>query len=608
MFGLGYTMPEALAAPNSSAAQAKALVSQATGLSPDELIVGREALLGDSGIRRMKLIDGGGRVFGIALDETGNRASGTAVKDAIAEMNQKGFVGKLDAGLAQRLSAARDSGPMRVILWLKDTANQTQRQAGQTDETREAGLASRVAVLQQPSVNQLRSAGQEVIYQSQYAPAVVVSASTPAIRAMEARDDVERIYLERTHQPRLNISKLVVQATTVHGRGINGAGVRVGVVERYRIGAHANLPAARRILCRPTASTTVSSHKTTVAGIVQSTNASQTGMASSVTVVDGIGANFGDAEMMAATDCVISQGATAINMSFGSNTNGVFDAFARFVDTVSHNTRRTIVVAVSNDCGKRMGSPEIAFNSLAVGAFGDNNTQSFAGDVPPCTGAVTFSAFLDPLSPHSDREQPNIVAPGHLISTTIAGGGFGSANGTSFAAPHVTGGIGLLQDRSFIFNTQGERARAIMMASARHNIEGASRLSERDGAGGIMLAAADRVLLNGQSFFTTKPGGTTGFPHNQTFSATAGQKVRVVTVWSHKMPLGSAMTEPTTDLDLTVLRPGSAVVGRSLSFDNSYEIVEFTAPVTGTYTARIANFRASAGTEFIGLAVSRSDS
>ena len=59
---------------------------------------------------------------------------------------------------------------------------------------------------------------------------------------------------------------------------------------------------------------------------------------------------------------------------------------------------------------------------------------------------------------------------------------------------------------------------------------------------------------------------------------------------------------------MRVLRPGGASVGSSLSFDNSYEIVEFIAPVTGVYTIRVNSFRGSVGTEFIGWAVSRFDS
>jgi subtilisin family serine protease len=331
-------------------------------------------------------------------------------------------------------------------------------------------------------------------------------------------------------------------------------------------------------------------------------------MAPGITIVDGRGTSFSDAAMMAATDCVIENGAVAVNMSFGSETNGNFNAFARFVDRTVYNTGRSIVVAVSNICAFRMGSPEIAFNALAVGAFGDNNTTSFADDVPPCTGVVSFSAFLDPFSPSNDREEPDIVAPGHLINTTNSAGGFSSVSGTSFAAPHVTAAIGLLIQRRPTLLTKAEEVRAIMMASARHNIEGANRLSERDGAGAIMMAAADTVEVNGQSLFFVTPGGAQGFPITTSFTASAGQRVRVAIAWAHKTPQGDAITRPTTDLDLQVLRPGNVVVGSSLSFDNSYEIVEFIAPVTGTYTARISNHRSSTNNEFIGLAVSRTDS
>jgi len=55
-------------------------------------------------------------------------------------------------------------------------------------------------------------------------------------------------------------------------------------------------------------------------------------------------------------------------MSFGSETNGVFDAFARYVDQAVYNTGRTISVAGPNFCSSQMG-PEIAFNVLVVGAF-----------------------------------------------------------------------------------------------------------------------------------------------------------------------------------------------------------------------------------------------
>ena len=144
------------------------------------------------------------------------------------------------------------------------------------------------------------------------------------------------------------------------------------------------------------------------------------------------------------------------------------------------------------------------------------------------------------------------------------------------------------------------------MASARHNVEGSSRLSEGDGAGAMMLAAADTVAASSSKLFSNN-GAASNFPIHSTLTALASQRVRVAIAWSHKMPLGNTMTEPTTDLDLTVQDSNGKVITTSASFDNTYEIVEFTAPVTGTYRATISNYRPSLGNEYIGLAVSSTD-
>lgn len=610
-WNLGSVSFQAEANDGPLAEKAKSVVSEAKGIPVTKLSIAKVAPLADTGIRQYKLMDTKGNIHGVDLDAFGNPVSREVVDQALQEINNRGFVGKLEAELADLLKQRDDSQTINVIFWMKGTTSPPRRGDRVTPEEYEANLRTiknQVAAIEKPLVDMLKAKGQRILYQAQYAPAVAAAVKPSRIKASEARSDVERIYLERVNKPRLNISRQVVQANIVNKRGITGYGIRVGVVEPGRIGSHTNLPrGAQRILCRPTASTTISEHKTNVAGVVQSTNATYRGMAPSITIVDGIGANFSDSEMIAATDCVIANGAVAVNMSFGSETNGYFDAFARYVDRVVYNTGRTISVAISNICANRMGSPEIAFNVLAVGAFGDNNTTSWGDDVPPCRRVVDFSAYLDPLSPHGDREEPDIVAPGHSIITTNTVNGFSDVNGTSFAAPHVTGGVGLLNHRRPTLNDQAEEVRAIMMASARHNIEGISRLSERDGAGAILLAAADSVELSTNSMFIVTPGGTGGFPITPSFYASAGQKVRVAIAWSHKSPSGDTLTQPTTDLDLRVYNPSGVIVTSSISFDNSYEIAEFTATTTGYYTSKISNHRSSAGNEFIGWAVSRTD-
>jgi subtilisin family serine protease len=469
-----------------------------------------------------------------------------------------------------------------------------------------AAVRAAMAPLRAAALAKLRRSGQRIVYASDYAGLIVAFGSGPAILAAAAAPEVRKVRLERTHRPRAAVSAAAVQAPLVLDRGVTGAGARIGVVDLGRIGRHPNLPAGRRLPCRPEATSAVFDHKTGAAGIIQSTSPANRGIAPGATIIDATTADFSDAEVMAATDCAIRQRAVAINLSFGTETDGRFTALAEYVDRVVYNTGVTVVVAVSNDCAARMGSPEIAFNDLSVGAFSDRGTKRLGDDRQACDPAIVphFGAFRDSPSKHGDREQPDLVAPGHNVRTTLAGGGFLPQSGTSFAAPHVAAGVALLQDRAGVpLNRQAERVRAILMASARHNVDGAARLSDRDGAGAVSLAAADTVLRTGQSWQVVKPGGKAGFPHGQAFAATKGQQVRVALAWAHKP--GFPNNTVSTDLNLQVLDPSGAVVAASASRDNNFEIAAFTAPATASYRIRVDNRRSSAGAEHLGLAVSR---
>ena len=611
-----------LPSTDAAAEQAKDAVAGAAGIGADELTVITAAPLGDTGIRRFKMMDRAGRVHAANLDATGNVVTDETMKRHAKQLGERNFVGKLERDLVEQMRR-NPHDPIRTVWWMQGSGMEPMRGRHVTPQQYAQHLqavTADVATVVDPVMNGIAAMGGQPLARSSHVPAAVANVTPGVIRRMAAHPNVHRVFLERVHSPRLDVSRFVIQADQLNslfcfffcfpvGRGLDGTGQRIAVVERNRIGTHSDLPAGQRIQCRPTASTVDGQHKTNVAGVIQSNNLSTRGVAPGITIVDGIAADFTDAEVIAATDCVIdTQAASAVNMSFGSETNGVFDAFARYVDRKVYFTGRTIVPAVSNACANRMGSPEIAFNALAVGALADNNTTGFADDVDGCSSAAAFSAFLNPISPAGDRQEPDIVAPGRQINTTVPGGGFNDATGTSFAAPHVTGGVGLLVQRDPTLAFEVERVRAIMMASARHNIEGAARLSDRDGAGAIMLAAADTVISSGNSGFFSTPGGSTGFPISRTFFAFAGQRVRVAIAWSHKSPGGDALTQPTTDLDLVVRSPIALFVAGSFSFDNTYEIVDFVAPLTGVYTATINNFRSSSGTEFIGFAASLTDS
>jgi len=117
-------------------------------------------------------------------------------------------------------------------------------------------------------------------------------------------------------------------------------------------------------------------------------------------------------------------------------------------------------------------------------------------------------------------------------------------NGTSAGPPPYWWCRPLSQRKAGI---RAEEVRAID-ASARHTL-GSSRLSERDGAGAIMLAVADTVVANGLSKLFSNNGAASNFPINSTFTASTGRKSGRDRLVSQNTA-GSTMTQPTTDLDL----------------------------------------------------------
>ena len=88
----------------------------------------------------------------------------------------------------------------------------------------------------------------------------------------------------------------------------------------------------------------------------------------------------------------------------------------------------------------------------------------------------------------------------------------------------------------------------------------------------------------------------------QSFSVTAGQRVRIDLAWdsSTSGSIFGKIDTLTTDLDLRVSYPGGTK--QSLSWDNAYEHVAFTAPSSGTVTITVRKVRFDGPNSFWGLA------
>ncbi len=234
---------------------------------------------------------------------------------------------------------------------------------------------------------------------------------------------------------------------------------------------------------------------------------------------------------------------------------------------------------------------------LAVGNVDLNGTSNRADDV-----MAPSSSFVDPTSVAGDREKPEVSAPGTNIAMLSSGLPFAGqvATGTSFAAPMVAGAAARLVQRKPFLGVWPEQLRAIMMASAFRNVEGDTRLSDVDGAGMIAVNAAARILDADRHGGERVDCSTFGSSRTvSTVELRQEQRLRAAISWTTDPSAPDYASRPSADLDLQVRGPAGSLF--SSSFDNTSEIVDFRAPVAGTYEIRVINFRCARST-FVGWA------
>lgn len=606
------------AVPVSPASQAEAskIISQRLRLPANQLLAISESKVDQiTQVKVLHVPTGGIEV--VNLDPNNREVPAAQVQQLLAIKRGRDFRGKSEVELADKVTRGGPTGTTTLGIWAK-ALGPPPRVDRSALERGQAGPQIKAARdFHKSSTKGLRefveSRGGRVEFQAEDAPFLIVTVPNNLVPTLEQRGETDGLYLGREYQNELNASVPAIDANTVWTRGITGQGIKVAVVEDDAIYfGHTNL--ADGTTCNPisgTGSSPIDIHASGVAGIIASTHATNRGVAfGAPAVLSGNAVGFSDAAIIKCTEWAINNGARVINYSFGVNSTSSMVGLDRYVDYVVRNQAVTMVKSAGNiggTCfspGFYISSPGKGWNIITVGNYDDRGTASNSDDV-----MSTGSCYQDPVSPHNDREKPEVAAPGTGITSTYCTSGptcFAAGTGTSFSAPHVAGCSALLMQRSPALKYWPESIKAVLMASAVVNLEGSTRLSEKDGAGGIECDSADDVVRGTAGSEAHGSFVRTNFPKTFSFSATAGQTVRVVIAWDSTTD-GMPGAVPTTDVlkadfDLTVLSPTSAIVSTSASWDNSYEIVEFTAPVTGTYSARVSARRFDGSSEYLAFA------
>lgn len=539
--------------------------------------------------------------------------------------------GKLEPALVARLAAAQADELIPIMMWIKAPELGAERQAALERAAAPADQAAARAAASaelkaindayvMPTARLLADAGISVSTADQ-SPAIFAALDPALIHEIARWDEVDGVYGLGQIESELANARQVIGMTTMDSRGINGSGVKIGLLEQNGGTLDDQLPSPNPLsgvqqdsaaCVNPT-----NFHTSLMASIIRSTDATHKGIASGCTLRTSGWCNTGsDANDIAlaqqrASD-LATWGARAINCSWGFENNLNVGGLDRFFDDLSNSSRVLIVKSAGNrglpNCqftgsagDGHVTSPGLGYNVLTVGNLDDRGTLSGADDVmAPC------SSFANPTSLSGDRQKPEVAAPGQNIG--IFQGRTGS--GTSPAAAMVTGVAALLMQREPFLAGQPEALKAIIMAGAKRNIEGDARLSDKDGVGAVMAHFSDDVArrIGGNWAIGTYRFDTLEMREFATINVLQGQRMRIVMVWSNttrtsRDPIAMYGERPLADLDLTVVRrisiagmpPTYLTQASSTSNDNTYEVVDFVPSFSGPVMIRLHPVRAPWG-------------
>jgi len=580
-----------------------------------------------------------GVVFGDPLDKLSFYAkipgeAVTAVATAV-DRGQINFVGRVPAafhisdGVQARLNAAAspEAGiPVTVQLFEAPNEAQLAELAGlMTIERRSDGAMNLVeGVL--PAGNVLALAEQTAVQLIQE-QVVNESGSVETPPVPDAPTEV-RANLE---------GNLSTGGDILKQNGYTGAGINVMIMDsgiaHQGSTYHPDLPLSRitdQYAWYPTVSTdaaAIDSHGTHVAGSIGGEGnsvAAWQGQAPDVNFMIyrlccnvPFGYGYFDADFQASLQRGAANDGHVSNNSWGGG-NNTYAVSSQLSDRAvrgeySSNWMNMVIITHNDNALSR--SPGTAKNAITVGAVKDGNWPN--ENVTTCGGVgddnwppgerICFSNFgpIDIDGDGASRVKPDLMAPGVKITSPVGWYFYGDSryydawNGTSMAAPQVTGSVAQFLQVYSGYVGWPEVVKAVFIASAT-NVGGA----DTDHYGRGMMNVYHAIYDQGGISDTTRWAGSvasTGSVVTHTLSVPAGfSEVRVALTWVDPVA-GNGTDDVINDLDVRVYDANGTFVGGSATADDTVEYVKVTSGAPGTWSVVVKAFSVSSAQPY-GLA------
>ncbi len=386
------------------------------------------------------------------------------------------------------------------------------------------------------------------------------------------------------------------------GRGLNGDGVVIGVGDNADVQTHFDFY-GRNINRSPGVAGGHGHHVAGTAGGAGNINELHKGYASKSTIItqafSGILRNAGV--------YIQDHGMVITNNSYGNvidcEYNGFYDLLSKAVDQMAIDYPYLSNVFASGNSGHItcppflpgfrtvLGSYQSAKNSIVVGATTDS-------------GEVAFFSSRGPVM--DGRMKPEITAMGLSVISAWPTNGYSYNNGTSMAAPGVSGGLALLYQRYRQLHGGSDPKNGLMKAILSNGAtdRGNTGPDYKNGFGWMNLLRSVQMIEN--NWFIENDVADGGQENHVVNVPANTAQLKVLLYWND--PAGSLLSNKAlvNDLDLSVVTPSAATVlplildTNRLNMDvpavngndrlNNIEQVVINNPVAGNYTLKVAGF------------------
>ncbi|GHU55835.1 hypothetical protein FACS1894132_12520 [Clostridia bacterium] len=434
-------------------------------------------------------------------------------------------------------------------------------------------------------VNLQASRNTENIFVSKFAPLIRVELTKQEIETISNNEFVEVLYYS---PPVEMIAETLTSIPTIQANytrdtmGLDGSGVKIGMIEPSEPDRTKPYFTAGNFFFDTSKSRAHHPHSDMVAAImVAKSYGGFKGIVPNAKLYSAY--NSTDTQWNDRIEWLLLQNVNVINMSayLGDGTTASYESPERWTDHIAINHSVHFVKSSGNN-GGNVTSPGMAYNIITVGAINDNNTPSQTDD-----GFTTYSSYIQGSLL---TNKPDLVAPGGNETPEInIQSAAGSDLGTSYSAPHVTGIVAQLCQKTPALKTMQDTVKSIITAGINHNhisyyTSSTGQNFDKMGAGCVDAKGAYYVTNSARYVSANFAANTTaGTTRNYTFNTTSADTViRVSLSWLKYSTLSGTHSSATptvgtlADLDLHVYDKNNDPVGTGNSVYNNTEIVQFT--------------------------------